>query len=152
MIYTSRYSNKELETGKYTCLRISIGAPRWQLHYRLDGAISELMPYKIFGIEDKEVFKQKYFQRLNAFGIDRIADQLSFYQSKGKDIVLLCYEDIRKGEENWCHRTMFAEWWLKTTGEIIKELPDPSAFKPIAPKNKLAAVKQEAKISEISLF
>ena len=29
MIYTSRYSNPELKSGKYTTVRISLGTPKW---------------------------------------------------------------------------------------------------------------------------
>ena len=49
MIYTSRYSNPELKSGKYTAVRISVGSPRWKLGYDISGAISELMPKGIFG-------------------------------------------------------------------------------------------------------
>lgn len=33
-IYTSRYSNKELADGKYYCVGISIGTPKFKLAYR----------------------------------------------------------------------------------------------------------------------
>lgn len=33
MLYVSRYANKELTTGKYTPVRISIGTPIWALGY-----------------------------------------------------------------------------------------------------------------------
>ena len=49
MIYTSRFSNPELKTGKYTAVRISVGSPRWKVGYDISGAISELMPKGIFG-------------------------------------------------------------------------------------------------------
>ena len=42
---------------------------------------------------------------------------------KGKTLVLLCYEDLRKPDQ-WCHRTLFAEWWQKMTGEVINELEE----------------------------
>ena len=129
MIYTSRYSNPELKSGRYTTVRISIGTPRWPLGYTLDAAIKELMPFGIFGIEDKTLFKEKYFQRLNKPGMfEKIDLQLHDLSARGKDVVLLCYEDIRKGPSNWCHRNMFAEWWLHQTGEPIKELKDESRF------------------------
>ena len=44
---------------------------------------------------------------------------------EGKDLVLLCYEDVRNLED-WCHRTMFAQWYCEHTGEIIEELKDPN--------------------------
>ena len=61
MIYTSRFSNPELKTGKYTAVRISVGSPRWKVGYDISGAISELMPKGIFG---------KY-ETTAAFGVHR---------------------------------------------------------------------------------
>lgn len=146
MIYVSRYSNKELQTGKYTAVRISIGTPRWPLGYKLDGEIKELMPFGMKDIEDKETFRPLYYDRLEKFGFERIDAQLKRYQSLGKDVVLLCYEDVRKGPHNWCHRSVFADWWLKETGEVIPELKDVSKFIPEKPVEKKPA------IEEISLF
>ena len=62
-----------------------------------------------------------------------------------KDIVLLCYEDVRKGESDWCHRTMFAKWWFEKTGEVIPELPDPST-------PKISKAKMKAAVEQTTLF
>ena len=148
MIYTSRYSNKELRSGKYTAVRISLGTPKWELGYRLNGEIKELMPAGIFGIGDKEVFKRKYFERLDKIGVSRIKSQLLKFEVLGKDVVLLCYEDIRKGPENWCHRNMFSEWWRSRTGEMIPELPDESAVK----TTFIDAKKKVPQFEEMNLF
>ena len=103
--YTSRFSNQELRSGRYTAVRISLGTPRWPLGYRLDGAISGLMPLGLFKKfdNDPEAFKREYRKRLNEVGVDWIQQQLSAFATRGKDVVLLCYEDIRKGGNNWCH-------------------------------------------------
>ena len=146
-IWTSRYSNKELRTGNYTAVRISLGTPRWPLGYTLTGAIRELMPWGCKGIEDTSLFKEKYFINLEKAGVACINKQLRCFESLGKDVVLLCYEDIRKGPSNWCHRTMFAEWWLKKTGETILELRDESTFKP-----EVGVALQQQNIEELSLF
>lgn len=45
MVYTSRYSNPELRTGKYTAVRISLGIPRWNIGYSLDAEMPDLMPF-----------------------------------------------------------------------------------------------------------
>lgn len=130
MIYTSRYSNPELKTGNYTAVRISIGSPRWQVGYEISGAISELMPKGIFGkYETKEAFEVQYRKRLDCIGVDYIRKLLARYMALGKNVVLLCYEDVRKGDSDWCHRTIFADWWLEKTGELIPELYDPSPVK-----------------------
>lgn len=126
MLYVSRYSNKELATGKYTAVRISVGTPRWSLGYSLDGAIKDLMPFGLLNIEDREESRKLYHEKLDRIGFGRIEKQIRELESLGKPVVLLCYEDITKGPDNWCHRTFFAEWWLKQTGEVINELPDPA--------------------------
>lgn len=130
MIYTSRFSNPELKTGKYTAVRISVGSPRWKVGYDINGAINELMPKGIFGkYETKAAFEVEYRKRLERVSVEYIRKLLTGYELLGKDVVLLCYEDVRKGESDWCHRTIFADWWREKTGEIIPELPDPSPVK-----------------------
>lgn len=127
MVYTSRYSNPELKTGKYTAVRISLGTPKWPIGYNLDAEMKDLMPFGLLGkFERYEDFERAYFDRLNQKGVQRILSQLQRFERLGKDVVLLCYEDIRKGPDDWCHRRTFADWWLKNTGEAIPELFDPT--------------------------
>ena len=126
-IYTSRYSNPELKSGNYTTVRISVDSPKGSLGYIIDGDIPDLMPFGLRGEEydkDKALFKREYFARLEKAGVAKIQTLLLSFKAKGKDVVLLCYEDIRKGDNYWCHRVMFAEWWLSKTGEHILELAD----------------------------
>lgn len=127
MVYTSRYSNPELKTGKYTAVRISLGTPKWPIGYNLDAEMKDLMPFGLLGkFERYEDFERAYFERLDQKGVQRILSQLQRFERLGKDVVLLCYEDIRKGPDDWCHRRTFADWWLKNTGEAIPELFDPT--------------------------
>lgn len=114
MIYTSRYSNPELKSGKYTTVRISLGTPKWNIGFHLDAEMPDLMPFGLLGKFDTEAaFRPAYFKRLDQIGTQRIFKQLQRLEDKGKDVVLLCYEDIRKGDDNWCHRRTFAAWWLE---------------------------------------
>ena len=138
MIYTSRFSNPELKTGKYTAVRISVGSPRWKVGYDISGAISELMPKGILGkYETKAAFEVEYRKRLECIGTAYIRKLLAGYETLGKDVVLLCYEDVRKGESDWCHRTIFADWWREKTGEVIPELFDPSPVKGVKKVQKI---------------
>ena len=138
MIYTSRFSNPELKTGKYTAVRISVGNPRWKVGYNITGAISELMPKGIFRkYETKAAFEVEYRKRLECIGAEYIRKLLSGYEMLGKDVVLLCYEDVRKGESDWCHRTVFADWWKEKTGEVIPELFDPTPVKGVKKVQKI---------------
>lgn len=147
MLYTSRYQNPELLSGDYTTVRISLGTPKWSLGYIIDVVMPDLMPY---GLLDKypayEPFKQAYFQQLDQVGVERIAAQLNCLESYGKDVVLLCYEDIRRPEV-WCHRQAFAEWWEGKTGVNIPELPDPSPL-----KCPIGAMSRESSGDQMSLF
>ena len=151
-IYTSRYSNPELRKGIYTAVRISLGTPKWSIGYPLTGELKDLMPFGLLNkYELYEDFKREYFMRLDRIGVSRIRSQLQQFESLGKDVVLLCYEDIRKGPENWCLRTAFAEWWLLKTGEAIKELYDPTPD-PTAQKPKVATSSNIVKSEEVSPF
>lgn len=130
MLYTSRYQNPELLSGAYTTVRISLGTPKWNLGYIIDVIMPDLMPYGLLGkYTAYEPFKQAYFQQLDRIGLERIAAQLNYLAKYGKDVVLLCYEDIRIGPEVWCHRRAFAEWWEGKTGVSIPEFPDPTPVK-----------------------
>ena len=86
------------------------------------------MPIGLRTIENVDEFCRLYYERLDAIGVDRIREQLNYYESFGKPVVLLCFEDIRKGGDNWCHRSVFAKWWKERTGEVISELKDGSVF------------------------
>ena len=147
MIFTSRYANPELKNCKYTAVRISLGTPRWQVGYAIAGAIEELMPRGILGIEDRNEFQRQYYERLDSFGVDRIRKQLKKFEAMGKPVVLLCFEDIRKGDWNWCHRNMFALWWEYHTGEVISELQDDSKFKAEPPPKPKASQKVASQLT-----
>lgn len=151
MIYTSRYSNPELNSGAYVPVAISVGKPRWPLKYKLAGEIMILAPTRaMIKMTDKEAYRNMYIERLNSYGVDRILKALRAFEREGKDTVLLCFEDIRK-PENWCHRTMFAEWWNEQTGEVIEELTDPSGKKKKEEKVKTKPV-QTTNEKQLSLI
>lgn len=141
MLYVSRFSNPELKSGKYTPVRISLGAPKWPLGYTIAGEIKDLMPFGLLQINDRALYEKKYRERLDRIGVDRIQAALDSF-GIDKPVVLLCYEDVRDPSQ-WCHRTMFAQWWLEQTGEIADELPDPSEVKLKHPQRaaKAAAAK-----------
>ncbi len=129
MVYTSRYSNPELKSGKYTVVGITRGAPKFPLQYRLDGNIIDIAPPGyLFNEYDRARFTPSYFRHMDKTGVTRIQQILKRYEAQGKPVVLCCYEDVRKPGE-WCHRLVFAEWWLSRTGQLIEELPDPSPSK-----------------------
>lgn len=149
-LYTSRYSNKELETGNYTAVGITVGRPKFPLGYQVAGVLKDVAPFGLFGKGyGREEYTKLYFQRLDRIGVTRIKTQLEQYARLGKPVVLLCYEDVRD-ESQFCHRTLFAEWWEKNTGEKVEELYDESE-----PKCKCAQKKEEKEEQidgQLSLF
>ena len=129
MIYTSRFANPELQSGKYTVVGIVRYLPRYKLKYELAGNIFDIAPTKaLFNVYDREAFSSPYKAHLDAVGFEKISEQIHKYVSRGKDVVLCCYEDVRIPDE-WCHRLVFSEWWLEQTGEVIEELKDASPVK-----------------------
>lgn len=115
-----------LASGRVT-VSITAYNPR-RLPYNLDAQVKDLAPARVLlsayrdgQVDDKE-FDERYLAHLNMVGVDRIRDRLELIvESMGHDeLVLLCYEDVSKGEG--CHRRTFAEWWEKQTGQAIPEL------------------------------
>lgn len=156
-IWVSRYSNKELTNGKYYPVGISISKPKWPLGYDLREQCFSLAPKGYMLNMSLEDFKPAYYGKLEGIGTDKIIGIVEKMnkaaQSEGKELVLLCYEDVRV-EGEWCHRTVFAEWWLEKTGEIIRELPDKSEPKQKRPKAEPKEKDPEPKIEDhqMSIF
>lgn len=152
MIYTSRYSNPELKTGKYTVVGITRGAPKFPLQYRLDGNIMDIAPPGyLFNEYDRARFTPAYFRHMDKAGVNRIAQILRGYEAMGKPVVLCCYEDVRKPNE-WCHRLVFAEWWMSRTGEVIEELPDPSPNKWLPKAESVESRPQAPEADQIKMW
>ena len=126
MIYTSRYQNSELATGRYTVVGITRGKPKFPLKYELAGNIMEIAPPGyLWNENDQKRFTDGYFRYMDRTGAGAIESILGSYRRMGRDIVLCCFEDVRKPGE-WCHRQIFAKWWYNRTEEFMKELYDPS--------------------------
>ena len=81
--------------------------------------IPRLHPWFMEGTDEE--FTERYRAMLDSHGVARIRTELETISqlNGGKDIVLLCFDDVRKG---LCHRTIFAQWWQEKTGEEVKEL------------------------------
>lgn len=155
-IWVSRYSNKELQNDKYYPVGISIGKPRFRLSYEIREQCYSLAPKGYMLKMELEKFKPAYYEKLESIGTEKIISIIrrlsARAQEEGKELVLLCFEDVRVAED-WCHRTVFTEWWKENTGETIKELPDPTP-----PKEKRGSKKpanetvEESSCKQMSLF
>lgn len=151
-ILTSRYGNKELRNDGYYPVGISIGKPRFKTGYEIREQCYALAPKGYMLKMEYEPYREAYFKKLEEIGADKIIGIVQRMderaQEEGKTLVLLCYEDLRKPDQ-WCHRTLFAEWWQKMTGEVINELEEVDV-KP--QKVETASAPQQSIINQMSLF
>ncbi len=127
-IWTSRYSNKELPNGNYYAVGISLGKPKFGINYAIRKQCYDLAPDRWMWGKELEEFKRMYFAKLDKMGVGRVENILRTLhteaQANNQDLVLLCFEDVRDPED-WCHRTMLAEWAKNRIGLDIQELPNP---------------------------
>ena len=137
-IFTSRYSNPELKNEGYYTVGISLGYPRWKLGYKVDTRVKDFAPPKSMWDGTEEEFEAKYTAMLDGMGKDTVAEIINWLDSSSdkKDIVLLCFEDIRI-EDQYCHRTVLGEWLRKNLGIEVEELRDPTK-----PKGKVKNAEQ----------
>lgn len=125
MIFTSRFANPRLKSGGYSVYGICRTMPKY-VRYPVSGNIQMLAPnWRIFREYDREKFDSGYRHQLEEIGIDRVMNALFETEDDRKDVVLCCYEDVRDPNQ-FCHRTVLAEWIEEKTGIRIKELDDPS--------------------------
>lgn len=121
-IFTSRYANPDLvNRPDLVKVRISIGGPRFKLGYNIDYTMPHLMPSGgmvkrvHLGLFSEDDYRRAYIDRLEIVGLAAIQrDFATIYGEQPGDIVLLCFEDLRRSGA-WCHRTMAARW-LETHG------------------------------------
>ena len=102
---------------------ITVGKPKWPVGFEFV-EFNLLAPFgRLFRIDDREEFTKAYFEKMDRIGVAAISKRFQEIsdQHGGKDLVLLCYENLTKPGE-WCHRQVFAQWWLRETGEGIEEL------------------------------
>jgi uncharacterized protein (DUF1330 family) len=67
-------------------------------------------------------YKDRYLAILEGHGVGKIREELEAIETEWRcDLVLLCFESLKKPGE-WCHRRMFADWWTEKTGDRVIEL------------------------------
>lgn len=149
-MYVSRFSNRELKSGKYTVYGICKSMPKYPTGYWISGNLRILAPsWSLFRENDRERFESGYWDQLERTGLRKIKMALNSIDDEGKDVVLCCYEDVRDPKQ-FCHRTVFAKWWEEKTGEAIPELPDPSPNKWL--KKEEPEVEGKEEFQQLSLF
>lgn len=125
MIYTGRYSDKRLNNDNYFIVGISRGKPKFKIDYTIDTQLYLLAPTRDMWGKIGEEFTELYVDYLNK-NIEKICYIVGKLKreanSQGKDLVLLCFEDLNKGKT--CHRTRFKNWYEEVTKEEVIELDD----------------------------
>jgi hypothetical protein len=105
-------------------VRTSIGHPRFWRGEQLSLAPS-LYPTRPMLVLPIDRYEQQYRQILDSIGFDKIRGELERLVRVKPDepptLVLMCFEKLSKPGA-WCHRRMFAQWWLEHTGEEVPEL------------------------------
>jgi hypothetical protein len=124
-VATSAYRSAPLITHSGLApVRITRGGPRFRLGYRLAASVMDLAPTReMLRIEDEAAFSLAYRARLDEIGVNALGARFTeVARATGTSgVVLLCFEDI-VGQEEWCHRRIFAQWWEERTGQIVPEL------------------------------
>lgn len=124
-LFTARYYNRFVKRSGFAPVRITLGAPK-NLWYPLADTVVELAPSGFqFTMEDREQFRRSYRHKLYKLTLEWITKRLGGIsrEQSNENLVLLCYEDLRKPDQ-WCHRTTFAGWWKDQTGNDVIELPE----------------------------
>jgi hypothetical protein len=139
-VWTSRYSNPALvqahEEG-YVLARTTRGNARFFRlpHVRLKQFEPNAYEFSLPDTpEGGAEFTRSFLERMDQLGPAGAVAPLVAFQGDAPGIILLCFEDVRKGL--LCHRTLVAEWLTKNTPLLVVEWDDPS--KPSTRKPKAA--------------
>ena len=99
-VYTSRFHNKQLrDRPDLVKVAITVGKPRGPVGFEFV-EFNWLAPYgRLFRIDDRGEFTVAYFQKLDRIGVAAIRKRLQEISAQhgGKDLVLLCYENLKGG-------------------------------------------------------
>ena len=131
-VWTSRYANPALRADDGLAKAgITLGRPQMPLRYVWTQE-RMLAPDSAWLHAARPEFEWRMVVKLFDLGIERaeaILRRESALVVPGKeprwrDVVLLCFEDVRRPGE-WCHRQIVAAW-LGEHGLVVEELADPS--------------------------
>lgn len=151
-LYTSRYQNgAEIQDRDLVPVGITVGSPRFRLAFQ-PVYLRMLAP-------DREDLKRpdwaaRYRAKLETLDPDEIRTALErIHEVYGRDLALLCFENVYAEGPESCHRRIFAEWWEETTGETVEELPEGTRRVPLASRyvrEKAARLVAQGRVRKIS--
>ncbi len=114
-IYTSYYGNvKKLQKAGIEPVGISVQTPKWFMGETL----KQLAPTYSMLKMPKGKYETMFKEILAKVDPASIVNELHTI-GDGGDVALLCYEGLHS-EEEWCHRTMVADW-LREIGVEVTE-------------------------------
>lgn len=126
-IATCSFGEYRPEMG--AAVRTSIGAPKWFSHPYLTW--DRVFPKRYWLHLPYDAYKPKYLDMLEAVGEATLRDDIAALvemharRNSGEvpeRLTLLCYEKLSKGPDNWCHRTMLANWLIQNLQVPVVEL------------------------------
>ena len=124
-------------------VRTSRGAPKWFIYPYMSW--DNVFPsYSMLQME-YDRYRPRYLELLNNHGPVKLRGDLEYISeeyAKANDgevrpLVLLCYEKLSKGPDQWCHRTLLADWLQQKLNLNVTELgaqlappidPEPTLF------------------------
>lgn len=114
MIYTGHYGGPQKVSGSIVKVQVSNSTPV-PVDIRFEKAIPDwafiVKPYKD-GEIDKEEYERRYREQLDKFG-ENIIGVVEYFNSTGKDYILLCYE--KPGD--FCHRHILSAFINERLGQ-----------------------------------
>lgn len=120
-LFTSRWSNRDLGKLDAQMVAISRGVPHWPPGFRYRKLMDFAPTREEFGLPEDE-FDRAYLSRMDSIGVQAILDALTAISDEagGKPLVLLCWENVLKGEG--CHRRLLAGFIEERAGIEVPEL------------------------------
>jgi hypothetical protein len=79
-----------------------------------------LAPGAWFNSVDRAEYERLYAQQLAALDPPKVWEEIHALHP-GVEPVLLCWEDLSKPDQ-WCHRTLAAEWFRRNLGHEVAEI------------------------------
>ncbi len=109
-------------------IRTSRGAPKW-FTYPYMNWDAVYPAYYMLSLEYDD-YRPRYLRQLNDLGFEKLLGDLEFRSEEYakvnggevRPLVLLCYEKLSKGPDQWCHRSLLAEFLETGFGSPVVEL------------------------------
>ncbi len=143
-IATCSYGEFKQELG--VPVRASVGFPKWFPDQVGMFAWENVFPKFYWKQLPFDEFRRRYLAMLDGHGAEKLQGDITWMAeqyAKTHDgdlperLVLLCFEKLSKGPDNWCHRTMLADYLERNLSLNVVELgslpgptidPEPTLF------------------------